>query len=80
MLLFKVGKTELFLTMPIPRAEFLWQMPHRGEGQVTNAQGEGDGRTLTLPLPFPQEKPGVRHLKTADLQIMYRVIITITDS
>ena len=44
---FKVRKTELFLTMPHPRAD-LWQMPHRGEVEVnkcpTNARG-GDGPT-----------------------------------
>ena len=42
---FKVQKTELLLTMPHPRVDLVWQMPHRGEGEVkkcpTNARGGG---------------------------------------
>ena len=38
----KVRKTELFLTMLHPRADPLWEMPHRWEGEVkkcpTNAR------------------------------------------
>ena len=34
----KVQKTELFLTMPQPRADRLWQMPHPGKGEVKNAR------------------------------------------
>ena len=40
---FKVRKAELFLTMPHPRADLLWQMPHLGKGEVKNARGK-DGR------------------------------------
>ena len=45
--IFKVRKTELFLTMPHTLAYLLWQMPHRVEGEVkqfpTNALGGGGG-------------------------------------
>ena len=53
---FKVRKTELSSPMPHPRADLLWQMPHRGEGEVIkcppNARGEmgalGIDRGITL--------------------------------
>ena len=31
---FKVSKTELFLTMPHPKADLLWRMSHCGKGEV----------------------------------------------
>ena len=39
----KVWKTEFSLTMPHPRADLLWQMPHRGEGEVKKCQRGGGG-------------------------------------
>ena len=45
---FKIKKIKLPLTMPLPRADLLLQMPHPGEGKVvkcpTNARGVGGGR------------------------------------
>ena len=47
MLLLKSERPRFFLTMPYPGDNLLWQMPHRGEGEVkkcpTNAEGRGDG-------------------------------------
>ena len=46
---FKVRKTKLFLTMPHPPADLLWQMPHHEEGE--DKCWGGDGRLeLIKPL------------------------------
>ena len=41
---FKVRKAESFLIMPLPRADLLWKMPHRGEGEVKKMPNKCPGR------------------------------------
>ena len=40
---FKVRKTELFFAIPHPRADILWQMPQRGEREVTKCPTNASG-------------------------------------